>query len=321
MVQLQEWNYYNPVVYYYWKLDSGDPINYKKHILLEMLRDKHYTCKSRTLVRIQEHFVRCQRGLLSYEGLSIRELKLFTKQRGIPVTIGKKPTLSSLKAQLEQADDDLTFDRFSDLPPELRQKIFQQYFDPFGQYLNSSGRYGFGRPVRGGQPPITMASRQTRREALPLYYSRCQFDITRPAASNCDIMGIDENIVQKAFVQNTPIHDFALIRYFTLMFHIPRSRINRNDYVYFTVNINDDECPVKVSHFVGHEGIVAHQLDIKTSGDEVDRVNELFMLEPRAVIRSIAARGGPMKLQKNDKLLLYNSVRDALQQIKGYRLT
>jgi hypothetical protein len=45
------------------------------------------------------------------------------------------------------------------------------------------------------------------------------------------------------------------------------------------------------------------------------------MLGPRAIVRSIAARPGLMKLQKNDMLLLCNSVRDALQQEKEYRQT
>jgi hypothetical protein len=300
-----------------WKLVPGDSNRYDKKGLLKVLKDKHHTCKSRTYVRIQELYIRCQRGLLSYDGLPLRELKLFVKQRGMTVVPGKKPTLSSLKAQLEEADNDMTFDRVSDLPPELRQNTFQQYFDSFGEYFNPLGSYRFGKAAFGSQPLITLASRQTRQEALPIFYSRCQFGIARSYPKDWEgLTGITENVVQEAFVQNTPVHYFALIRFLTLLFDTPRNWSHRDKHVYVTININDDECPVKVFHIVGIYG------GIRKSGEVVNRVNELFMLGPRAIVRSIAARPGLMKLQKNDMLLLLcNSVRDALQQEKEYRQT
>jgi hypothetical protein len=305
MVQLQEPGMFSgPMVF--WKLDSGG--DHPRYFLLEMLKDRRYTCKSRTKVLIQKHFVRCQRGLLSYEGLPIRELKLFIKQRGIPITAGKKPTLSSLKAQLEQADDDLTFDRFCDLPPELRQKIFQQYFDSFGQYVDSTGCHRFGRPVCAGQPPITMTSKQTRQEALPLFYSRCEFDIVPWRSGGDNLAMLDEAIARTSLVQNTDPHDFACIRFLILKLRKPRMGCD-DSHADVTVNINDRECPMKVKNFK------IPFTNSTTEEEKLDRLNGLLMLEPRTIFRGIAAREGLLKLQKNDIALLCGSVWRALQQV------
>jgi hypothetical protein len=290
----------------FWKLDSGG--DHPRYFLLEMLEDRRYTCKSRAKVRIQEHFVRCQRGLLSYEGLPFRELKLFIKQRGIPVTAGKKPSLSSLKAQLAQADDDLTFDRFCDLPPELRQKIFQQYFDSFGQYRDSIDCYRFARPACAGQPPITMASKQTRREALPLFYSRCEFDIVPWLSGGDWLTTMDETIARTSFVQNASPHDFACIRFLILKFR--KSRMGTDDKLAnVTININDDECPVKVNYFR------IPFINSQTEEEMLNRLNGLLMLEPSTIVRGIAAREGLLKLQKHDIALLCGSLWRALQQV------
>lgn len=113
----------------YWKLDSGTALT--THSLREYLSNKDFTTlKQTTKPRLSELYIRCQRGLLSYEGRSLRELREFTAQRA--VLVDSKATLNSIKALkglLEKADDDITFNRFPDLPPELRQIVFLHYFD------------------------------------------------------------------------------------------------------------------------------------------------------------------------------------------------
>lgn len=123
---------------------------------------------NRSTNRLRQLYVRHLHRFLSYEKLSARELRSFVKQRGLPKMATTKSTTATLRAQLEQADEDATFDRFSDLPPELRQRIFEHHFDSFDvppKYVT--------RP--GGQPPVIFASKQTGLEAPPLFYSRCQF--------------------------------------------------------------------------------------------------------------------------------------------------
>lgn len=80
------------------------------------------------MIRLRELFVRHQRGLLSYEGLTVGELRLFVVQRGLSSTTAAKATAATLKARLEQADEDATFNWFTELPPEIRQQVFEQYF-------------------------------------------------------------------------------------------------------------------------------------------------------------------------------------------------
>jgi hypothetical protein len=78
--------------------------------LREHLNNEDFTTlKNTTKPRLEELYIRCQCGLLSYEGLPLRELRAFTAQRGVKVD--NKATLNSIKALkglLEKADDDAT---------------------------------------------------------------------------------------------------------------------------------------------------------------------------------------------------------------------
>lgn len=65
------------------------------------------------------------------------------------------------------ADDDRTFDRFCDLPPEIRTQIYGLHFDALKSKCLSL-------PC---QPPVTRASRLLRSEALPMFYGSSTFHI------------------------------------------------------------------------------------------------------------------------------------------------
>lgn len=115
--------------------------------------------------------------------------------------------------------------------------------------------------------------------------------------------------MSEAFIHNTTTHDFARIRFFCLMLQL---RIDRNSYVYtvhVTININDGECPAKVvSSFFQRDNSPRALKGLE------DRLNESLMLEPRTLIRGIAAREGCMKLQKDDMPLLSESLERALER-------
>ena len=114
----------------YWKIDSGRT-KHSEEELQSILTTDGTLLAGRDLDRLRELYIRHQRGLLSYEGLDACELKLFITQRELMPIANPDSSLPELRAHLEQADDDATFERFSDLPPELRQQIFKQYFDSF----------------------------------------------------------------------------------------------------------------------------------------------------------------------------------------------
>ncbi|GAB7330206.1 hypothetical protein MBLNU13_g01868t2 [Cladosporium sp. NU13] len=72
-----------------------------------------------TAARLMAFYIRRQRGLLSFKCLPLQELRHFATLRGIQV--GPDATATIVKAQLEKADNEATFDRITELPPEIRQ--------------------------------------------------------------------------------------------------------------------------------------------------------------------------------------------------------
>ncbi|GAB7330384.1 hypothetical protein MBLNU13_g02005t2 [Cladosporium sp. NU13] len=137
----------------YWELDSGTALS-ARSLRQHLSRKKFKPLIQTTKPRLRELYVRYQRGMLSYERLPLRELRKFTAQRAL--LTNTDTTLNSvkeLKGLLEKADDDATFGRFSDLPPELRQIVFLHYFNSL-----------VVREVRHKQqPPITLVSHSVRR--------------------------------------------------------------------------------------------------------------------------------------------------------------
>jgi hypothetical protein len=69
---------------------------------------------------------------------------------------------------LEHADDNATFERFIDLPPELRVRTYTIYFESFGVDA---------RAVLSVPPPPCETSRLLRKESLLLFYQTRRFAI------------------------------------------------------------------------------------------------------------------------------------------------
>ena len=195
----------------YWKL--SDPEMMLARDLHGILEDKNFAVLKRTTIeRLRVHYARCQRGLLSYEGLPLRELKLFAAQRALSPIVDRRITVNVLKAQLEKADDEATFDRFSSLPPELRQIIYTLYFKSLdaGRRRSSTDR---------DQPPITTVSRDVRRESLPLFYQCCDVQIRAPLYESS---GVQQDFTialsppSRSFISRTSAQNFARIRHVVL---------------------------------------------------------------------------------------------------------
>ncbi|KAM0715358.1 hypothetical protein Q7P37_008856 [Cladosporium fusiforme] len=109
---------------------------------------------------------RKERGLLIYEKCTIAELKGFIKSRRLQMPKGsfRKADLITI---LEAADENPVFDKFASLPAELRDSIYAQYVDNLPPL-----------PTLPHQPPLTLVSRQVRKESIPIFYSRATFAIT-----------------------------------------------------------------------------------------------------------------------------------------------
>ena len=148
----------------YWRLERPSHST-KAEILKGQLREKAYYFKpSATKDRLRNVVVRCELGFLSYDKYPAKELKELCKQRRLE--LGAVTTKDNLVQILELADDNATFDRFLDLPPELRNRIYTFHFDAF-----ASAEF----PTT---PPIARVSRQLRQETLVLFYQAFKIRIS-----------------------------------------------------------------------------------------------------------------------------------------------
>ena len=251
----------------YWKLDSGVALPTRR-LRIRISNMDFATLKKTTKSRLRELYIRLQRGLICYEGLPYRELRLFASQRALAVSNGAKPdSFKTLKGLLEKADDDATFERFSELPPELQQIVFLHYFDSL-----------VVRKVRyKQQPPITLVSRKLREASLPLFYERCEFTIGAVGDLRTIPCKLVPDIHAAPFLQNTAIEHFARIKSLNLKFH--------NLGVYIQLDLHNKDNPVvsaQVSRSAGEVG------------------DERFFSGLRALAMGIVAREGPLKLRMSD---------------------
>jgi hypothetical protein len=146
----------------YWKLGLREYQNARKTI--KYLEEHGYRCRENVSKAVASDAVgRYQRGLMSYEGLSVSELRSLCKAKGLS---SKAKTASRLARALEKADDSATF-RLLDLPPEIRNMIYELHLSDLGE-INTCY----------AQPPLTLASRQLRAEALLLFLGCATFVFT-----------------------------------------------------------------------------------------------------------------------------------------------
>lgn len=98
---------------------------------------------------------RLARGALIYDKCSTAEIQGFLAARGL-----HEPEKRDLAIRaLHRADDEAQFPRFLELPPELRNRVYDFYFATMPTRM---------RP--GVQAPITRASKLLRSETLPNFY-------------------------------------------------------------------------------------------------------------------------------------------------------
>jgi hypothetical protein len=85
----------------------------------------------------------------------------------------------------EQPDDEPSFARFLQLPPELRVMTYEYYIDSLGT-----------APSVHSQPHLTRTSHLVRQEALPLFYARSTFGATLNMWTRPNGLGLTTNLDQ-----------------------------------------------------------------------------------------------------------------------------
>lgn len=111
--------------------------------------------------RLMQLLHRAERGLISYNTLSINTLQEFAASRRLPHLLTEKGVLIRL---LERADDRVVFSRFMDLPVELRVRIYEHHFDSFDF-------------VSAEPAPTLSICRLVRTESRPVFYERTRMRI------------------------------------------------------------------------------------------------------------------------------------------------
>lgn len=206
------------------------------------------------------------------------ELRFYAAQRGL--TVAPTATPNSVKAQLEQADENATFDRFTDLPPEIRQLVFQHYMD---------STLANRKPKSIYQPPLTMTSRMIRRETLPLFYDCWEPELSSIASeiSMTAPYKFRPSAKTAQFLQSTPTNHLARLKSFILTFSDLQFRV--------AIDLRDQD-PVRMLE-IFREGYWRWEL----GRDEANQARHQDLLAAlRALALSMAARPGPLRFRMGD---------------------
>lgn len=149
----------------YWKLELQPSEGAGLYTLRSILDERGYYYEAHaTQERLRQLVLRCSLRLLSYDKYTLEDLKKFAANRRLPLTVEK--TREDLITVLERADEHSTFDRILDLPPELRNAIFQFHFADFDTCDGTVS------------PPLARASRQLHQETLPSFYGTCTIKVS-----------------------------------------------------------------------------------------------------------------------------------------------
>lgn len=225
----------------YWML--GSYINRTVRELKEYLAAHDYRySKGATKAVLIDAAGRCQRGLLSYERYDITELRTFRQVRNISPRSRPK-TAPQLARLLEKADDEATFPRFLELPPELRNRVYEFHFRDYDEIS-----------TRHRQPPLTMVP-LIRAEALPVFYKSVTFTWDSSLDTNFCInkhkfTGDSHNLLMM------PVHNLAKIKNFKVHWtQVSRgSRGVTNRHVEYSVHLSEGSKATKTVTFVGKDG-------------------------------------------------------------------
>lgn len=151
----------------YWKIEERQQRRWNKIFRLQGLLDsfnyQYNTSSNRA--RLLDLVARAERGLISYEKRSLSDLKSFCAARQIDVPKESSRKKLEYIRMLEDSDENsVTFAKFLDLPPELRQQVYA-YFIEF-IFRNTHGTSYFVPTP----PPITQTCTLIRNESMPMFF-------------------------------------------------------------------------------------------------------------------------------------------------------
>lgn len=143
----------------YWKLLQYDHLRLPE--LRAKLKHRRIAFKANANTNMAMNLLRrADRGLLNYAVYETAELRGLIKSKGVVDKGRPKASHSELVRVLERADDTATFERFMELPPELRCMVYEAHFEDF-TYLDAEAK----------PPPVCFVASIVG-ETMPLFEKR-----------------------------------------------------------------------------------------------------------------------------------------------------
>ncbi|KAK4549763.1 hypothetical protein LTR36_005064 [Oleoguttula mirabilis] len=282
----------------YWRLST-----YKRTTTDELRRrletKGHQIKKSASKAELITLAHRDDCGHFCYDRCTEAELVKFATVRGVnivgvrlqgniaPGMPPKAPRASStIAARLVKVDNDRTFDRFLDLPAELRNRVYYYYYiSAFPQKLTL--------PTA---PPLARASKQLETEVLPVFYGtrtihvtfeRHAITMTKYAA---EFKATDKTAL---FLRQLSRESVSEIRSLWVSLETWWKKTNKehDSRVICTMDITLDR-------LLGYTLKVAGPMD--GSGAKVQELRSGMQERAAKVLEAVAARGGAKKLRLED---------------------
>lgn len=190
----------------YWRLSKKRQDLTAKDIRSHLASRHYYTPHKMKKADLEDNLYRANRGLMSYYNITNDRLRGFLKDRKIDLQqtiIGNRlGTARELIQVLQDADENLKFEKFTELPPELRNMVYEYYFASFDQPIYA--------PT---QPPLTLTCRLLRKESLPIFYSSSEFLLTFSKTNPLEGEHLRMPNQLALFIHNTSLANFATIQH------------------------------------------------------------------------------------------------------------
>ena len=106
------------------------PMDSVSDLKVALERRKFYFKRAEKKDRLWALYHRLQRGLPSYDQWTVPELKALFRTRGLTIYAEKFRKTDLIEA-LEQTDEEVRFEKFMDLPPEMRIRVYSVYYNAF----------------------------------------------------------------------------------------------------------------------------------------------------------------------------------------------
>jgi hypothetical protein len=258
-----------------------------------MAEHQVYHEASDTCAQLEARAKRYARGQPSYDKHNIRKLRLLVQHRAMSTYPErkaqgvKKPNKKQLVEILEAADDAVVvpearkvFHKFSELPPELRNRVYTYYFKSMGEV-----------PPRFALPPLCKASRQLRLESTGLFFEHCTFIVTL-----------------------NPWYQEARLHYHTEVagFNIPTTTFARTKHLHIELRYSPFESPLLDYSVDLTDGQCGQRSRRYPKWEWSEHVQNQRRNHVRDLVKSIIAREGQAKLEKGDLEALEVAVRKDL---------